>query len=210
MAKQKSTVVKEVFKVDEKLEKEFEKALTYELQDEDIKRARLPIGVNVASRQRELFSEATPDAIRNWAQGVGDDNALYTEESYGPRTRWGSQTGMGTMVGHVRTRMLGDPMPRKLKQATKGLFRGIHVFVSGGTWDWYRPIYPGGRFLVDLEMRMVNQRDTETAYGSATVSLPTRAVGLPPLPPVPVELQREAAAMFARHNELTAEQQRRP
>ncbi len=25
------------------------------------------------------------------------------------------------------------------------MFRGIHVFVSGGTWDWYRPIYPGDR-----------------------------------------------------------------
>ena len=399
------------------------------------------IGVNLASRHRELFSEATPDAIRNWAQGVGDDNPLYTDESYGPGTRWGSQIGMGTMVGHVRTPMLGDPMPRELKEATKGLFRGVHVFVSGGTWDWYRPIYPGdrvftyrgeesveekksefagrsvilvsrsvnlnqrgevvgvyrtlrvnterkksrqkgkyaarepasytdadyeridavyaeerprgaeprywedvavgdalhpmvkgpltvteiiafhagaygfvpyglkssrlghknrkrippfyiknemgvwdvaqrlhwdsewakaignpmaydygvlrqawlnhfvsdwagddaftermedsirkfnymgdtqfltgkvvgkreegGRFLVDLEMRMVNQRDAETAYGSATVSLPTREAGLPPLPPVPVALQREAAGMFARHNELTARQRRR-
>ena len=25
------------------------------------------------------------------------------------------------------------------------MFRGVHVFVSGGTWDWYRPLRPGDR-----------------------------------------------------------------
>ena len=439
MAEAKSRV-SDAFKVDDKLEKEFEQALKYELKDEDIERARLLVGVNVASRDRELFSEATPDAIRNWAQGMGDDNPLYTDESYGPTTRWGTQIAHGTMVGHVKTPMMGDPMPEELKKATKGLFRGVHVFVSGGTWDWYRHLRPGdrvftyrgeesveekksefaersvirvsrsvninqhgevvgvyrtlrveterrksrskgkyagieaadytdedyeridaiykaeharggekrywedvevgdemqpmvkgpltvseiiavhaggygfvpyglkssrlgyknrkriapfyiknemgvwdvaqrlhwdnewakaignplaydygvmrqcwlyhmvsdwcgddafierledsirkfnyqgdtqfltgkvvnkreqdGRYLVDVEMHMVNQRGTETAYGSATISLPSREAGLPPLPAVPVALQREAARMFARHNELLAERRR--
>jgi hypothetical protein len=49
---------------------------------------------------------------------------------------------------------------------------------------------------------MVNQRDLETAYANATVSLPSRVAGLTPLPSVPLDLQREAFAMFARHNEL--------
>ncbi len=436
MAQRKTRDAKEAFKVDEKLEKQFESALQYELKDEDIERAKLLIGVNVASNARELYSQATPDAMRNWAQGMGDDNPLYCDEAYGPTTRWGSQIAHGTMVGHVKTPMLGDPMPEEIKQATKSLFRGVHVFVSGGTWDWYRPLYPGdriysysgeeslevkksefagrsvirvrrsvnlnqrgevvgvyrtlrveterkksrekgkyadiepasytdedyeridaiyeaekprgadkrywedvtvgdelqpmvkgpltvteiiafhaggygfvpyglkssrlgyknrkriapfyiknemgvydvaqrlhwdsewakaignpmaydygvmrqcwlyhmvsdwagddafierledsirkfnyqgdtqflsgkvvgkreheGRFLVDLELHMVNQRDVETAYGSATVSLPSREAGLPPLPQVPVEIQREAARMFARHNELRA------
>ena len=86
-----------------------------------------------------------PDAIRNWALGVGDDNPLYIDEEYGPTTRWGTQIGHGTMVGHVKTPMLGDPIPAEIKQQTKSLFRGVHVFVSGGTWDWYRPLRPGDR-----------------------------------------------------------------
>jgi hypothetical protein len=65
-----------------------------------------------------------------------------------------------------------------------------------------------GRFLVDLHLSMVNQGDVETAYATATVSLPSRAAGLPPLPPVPVDLQRQTAAMFARHNELANELRR--
>jgi acyl dehydratase len=133
--------------VDPSLEEEFEKATAYELTDGDIERAKLLLGVNKASRYRELYSVATPDAIRNWSLGVGDDNPLYTEERYGPGTRWGSQIGHGTMVGHIKTPMLGDPIPDEIRAATKSLFRGIHVFVSGGTWEWYRPLYPGDRIF---------------------------------------------------------------
>jgi hypothetical protein len=56
---------------------------------------------------------------------------------------------------------------------------------------------------------MINQRDTETAYGTATIALPSRTDGLPLFPKVPVELEREAATMFARHTELTAQRRSR-
>ena len=131
--------------VDERVAEEFEKATASKLTDEDIEKARLLIGHDTASRQRELYSVATPDAIRNWAMGVGDDNPLYVDEDYGTGTRWGSQIAHGTMVGHVKTPMLGDPTPDDVKRATKSVFRGIHVFVSGGSWTWYRPLYPGDR-----------------------------------------------------------------
>jgi hypothetical protein len=74
MAEQKSSGVKSAFQVDEKLEKGFQEALQYELKDADIERARLLLGVYTASGARELHSEATPDALRNWAHGTGDDN----------------------------------------------------------------------------------------------------------------------------------------
>ncbi len=137
----------ESLKVDPSLEAEFERATAYLLTDEDIERAHHLLGHDTASRHRELYSVATEDAIRNWSLGVGDDNPLYTDEEYGRTTRWGSQIGHGTMVGHVKTPMLGDPIPDDVKKKTKSLFRGIHVFVSGGTWDWYRPIYPGDRIF---------------------------------------------------------------
>jgi len=127
------------------MEKEFAEALSHQLTDEDIERARLLLGHDTASRHRELYSVATPDAIRNWALGVGDDNPLYVDEQYGSGTRWGAQIGHGTMVGHVKTPMLGDPLPDEVRRAAKGLFRGVHVFVSGGTWEWYRPLLAGDR-----------------------------------------------------------------
>src|SRR6202040_1813589 len=109
----------ESLRVDAELEKEFEEAISYEPADADIERARLLVGYDVASKQRELFSVATPDAIRNWSLGIGDDNPLFTEEDYGPTTRWGSQIGHGSLAGHIKTPMLGDPIPAEIKQQTK-------------------------------------------------------------------------------------------
>ena len=134
-------------KVDDALEKEFEKAIAYEFNDDDIERAKLLLGVYTPSRNHQLNTVATPDALRNWAMGSGDDNPLYTDEDYGRGTRWGAQIGHGTMAGHLGAPMLGDGVPDEIKKATKSLFRGIHVFVSGGTWDWYRPVMAGDSIL---------------------------------------------------------------
>jgi acyl dehydratase len=135
------------FEVDAELEKEFQKALEHELTDHDIDTARLLLGLDLASKSQELYSVANSDALRNWAMGVGDDNPLFTTEDYGAGTRWGTQIGHGTQMGHIKSPMLGDPIPDAIKQQTKSLFRGVHVFVSGGTWEWYRPLRPGDRIF---------------------------------------------------------------
>ena len=49
---------------------------------------------------------------------------------------------------------------------------------------------------------MVNQRDVETAYGTATVGLPSRTGGLPLFPAVPTDLAQKTTQMWARHVEL--------
>jgi len=157
----------ESLQVAPELEAEFAEALQYRLTDEDLERARLLLGIDMASRQRELYSVATPDAIRNWALGAGDDNPLYTEEDYGPATRWGTQVGHGTMAGHVKTPMLGDPIPEEVRKQTKGLFRGVHVFVSGGSWDWYRPVRPGERIYSFAGEESIDVKQSEFAGRSA-------------------------------------------
>ena len=145
------------------ISQEFEKATQYELRDEDIERAKLLIGIDTPNKRREHISVATPDAIRNWALGMGDDNPLYVDEEYGPTTRWGSQIGPGVFMGHIKSPMLGDPMPEDIKKQTKSLFRGIHVFVSGGTWDWYRPLYPGDRLYAFSGSESVEVKQSEFA-----------------------------------------------
>src|SRR5215207_7180806 len=122
---------------------EFEKATDFALTDEDIDRARLLIGVDTASRYTEHVTTASYDSIRNFAWGLGDDNPLYCDEEYGVGARWGSQIAPNGMALIIGAPLLGDPMPAEVKKATKGVFRGVHVFVSGGSVDWYRPIYPG-------------------------------------------------------------------
>jgi acyl dehydratase len=47
------------------------------------------------------------------------------------------------MAGIINSPLLGDPLPEEVKFKTKSVFRGIHVFVSGGEWTFYNPIFPG-------------------------------------------------------------------
>jgi acyl dehydratase len=153
--------------VDPELEKEFEQALSYSLTDEDLERATLLLGIDTANRHRELHSVTNADALRNWALGVGDDNPLFVDDHYGETTRWGTQLGHGTLAGHIKTPMLGDPVPDEVKRATKSLFRGVHVFVSGGSWEWYRPVRPNERLFSYAGEETLDVKQSEFAGRSA-------------------------------------------
>ena len=70
---------------------EFEKATDYQFKEEDIERAKALVGRWAPSGAREFLTTATPDAMRNFARGYGDDNPLFASEDYGTTTRWGGQ-----------------------------------------------------------------------------------------------------------------------
>lgn len=130
-------------KTDIKQSEEWQKAVAYEITDHDIERQRGLLGYDQAAKTREYIQTATVDNIRNFAHGCGDDNPLYCDPHYARKTRWGSVIAPGMMAGVINKPMKGDPVPDEIKALRKSLFKGIHVFVSGSTWDFYRPIFPG-------------------------------------------------------------------
>lgn len=130
-------------KTDIKQSEEWQKAVAYEILDEDIERQRKLIGFWEAQKTAEYVQTASEDSIRNWAYGCGDDNPLFTDPAYARKTRWGGVIAPGMMVGQVNKPMKGDPTPPEVKALRKSLFKGIHVFVSGSGWNFYRPVRPG-------------------------------------------------------------------
>ena len=81
--------------------------------------------------------------MRNFARGYGEDNPLYCDEEYGERTRWSSQIAPQMIGIAMGSPLYGDPIPDELRKLGRGLFSGIHVFVSGQSTEWYRPLLPG-------------------------------------------------------------------
>jgi acyl dehydratase len=142
---------------------EFERATAYELLDEDIESFKLLVGADTAVSMSEYITTATPDAIRNFARAVGDDNPLWFTEHYGDGTRWGSQIAPPVMAEIINAPLRGDPLPPEVKERTRGLFRGIHVYVSGGSWEFYRPIYPGDRLYSFGGYESVEVKESEYA-----------------------------------------------
>jgi acyl dehydratase len=122
---------------------EWQTAVDFSITDEDIERARKLTGYDEASREAEYVRTATVDTIRNFAHGTGNDNPLFCDPDYAAQTRWGGVIAPGMMAGIINSPMKGDKTPDEIRALRKSLFKGVHVFVSGSTWDWYRPIYPG-------------------------------------------------------------------
>ena len=142
---------------------EWDAATSYVISDEDIEKAKMLLGVDVANNHREYIQTATTDNIRNFAHGVGNDNPLHCDPSYARGTRWGSVIAPGMMVGVINSPMKGDPMPPELKAKMKGLFRGIHVFVSGSNWEWFKPVFPGDTILSYSGQESVDVKASEFA-----------------------------------------------
>lgn len=130
-------------KTDIKQSEEWQKAVAYEILDEDVERQRQLIGVWEPQKTAEYVQTASEDSIRNWAYGCGDDNPLFTDPAYAKKTRWGGVIAPGMMVGQVNKPMKGDPTPDHVRALKKSLFKGIHVFVSGSGWNFYRPMRHG-------------------------------------------------------------------
>lgn len=141
----------------------FKEATAAEIDDADIAKDRAVLGVWAASRSQELLSTATREAIRNFAHGYGDDNPLFTDPDYGQSTRWGGQIAPQIMAAVLNAPLRGDKLPKELRG---GSYRGIHAFVSGGTWEWYRPIYAGDTLYSFSGLESVEEKASEFAERS--------------------------------------------
>lgn len=138
----------------------FKEATSSEVDDADIIKDRAALGIWAAARSQELISTATPEAIRNFAQSYGDDNPLYTDPAYGQATRWGGQVAPQIMAAVLNAPLRGDKLAKELRG---GSYRGIHAFVSGGTWEWYRPVYPGDTLFSFSGLESVEEKTSEFA-----------------------------------------------
>lgn len=139
----------------------------YEFLESDIQRAKDIVGIYHAVTQREQFSRATPDFIRNFARSYGDDNPLFVDEDYAQDTRWGGQIAPPMFNIALRQELLADRMPREHRRPA---FRGIHVFVSGSTTDWYRPVYDGDTIYAFHGFEKVELKESEFAGRSLFVT----------------------------------------
>lgn len=113
------------------------------ITDSDIELQHELSGLEEVSRSREFHSTLSLDAIRNFSLSIGDDNPLFTDETYAKKTRWGNVVAPSIMTAIVNEPLLGRRIPKDIKKKTRALFKGCQTFMSGGTWHWYRPMYPG-------------------------------------------------------------------
>lgn len=135
----------------------------YPIRDEDIELARLLVGLNAPNGSREYYTTLSSDGIRNFARGYGDDNPLFVDPTYGPATRWHGQIAPPMIGIAMSSPLLGDPIPKDVRDKTKRVFSGVHLFVSGQSSEWYRPVYPGDELFGFGGLESVEEKKSEFA-----------------------------------------------
>ncbi|MFB3917474.1 MAG: MaoC family dehydratase N-terminal domain-containing protein [Terriglobales bacterium] len=81
-------------------------------------------------RVSNIFNQhASFEAIRNFANGIGDSNPLYRDETYAANSRYGALVGSPSFLASV--------FPHWVLQG----LAGIHADHSASDWEFLRPVY---------------------------------------------------------------------
>jgi acyl dehydratase len=133
----------------------------------DIEQARRLIGLDFATSLPEHLTSASHDTLRNFAESYGDPNPLFTDEDYGTGTVWGAQIAPPLIGVAVNKPLLGDKRTPEQKRPS---FRNIHVFISGSSWDLYRPVKPGDTLYQFEGYESVEVKESEFAGTSVIIT----------------------------------------
>ena len=101
--------------------------------DTELERLRSKIGQVVQVREQPYLTELTRDAIRHWAEAIGDRNPLYLDESYARASLYGGIIAPPTILYAFSRLSIGY----------RGGLPGVHSMFGGSHWRWRRPMRLG-------------------------------------------------------------------
>lgn len=102
--------------------------------------ARSLIGVELRRHDHRWNLEASPDAVRHFCWGIGDENPLFCDPGYGRGTRWGSGLAPGCFLYTIDSAVVAPKL------------RGIQWMYGGTRWEWYRPIRHRDAFTTSVKL----------------------------------------------------------
>jgi acyl dehydratase len=105
-----------------------------------LEEARELIGIELRRTGQQWNTEASPDAVRQFCWGIGDDNPLFTDPAYGRASRWGSALAPGCFLYTIDTTVVAPKL------------RGIQWLYGGTDFEWYEPIRHRDSFAVAAKL----------------------------------------------------------
>lgn len=99
----------------------------------------------------------TLDAIRRFADGIGDRNPLWTDPSYAAETRFKTNIAPPTFLFSVFL----------CSGNTVGGLPGVHGFFGGAEWEWSRRIYLDD--VISVTFRPADVIEKESSFAQRTV-----------------------------------------
>lgn len=141
--------------------------------------AALRARVGVEFPTKPWNTVAAADTMRHFAEGIGDDNPLFTDPTYGAATRWGAMIAAPTYLNTFSNASFSG--------ARAGL-PGVFALWAGDIWTFERPVREGDRITATEKLVAVEEKPSrwggqaihqvlETIYRDATGRVVGRRVG---------------------------------
>lgn len=114
---------------------------------------RKRIGVKITDTVEPWNYEATRDAIRHYAHGIGDDNPLWCDPAYAEKTRYGSIVALPSFL-FTSSRIISGYV---------GGLSGVHAMWAGADWTWHKPVLRNDSITTEAYLKDLIEHQTRFA-----------------------------------------------
>jgi acyl dehydratase len=123
------------------------------ITDEALDALRRRLDVPIENSLEPWCHEATRDAIRHYAHGIGDDNPLWCDPAYAANTRWGGIVALPSFL-FATSRIISGYV---------GGLPGVHAMWAGADWTWHRPVRRNDAISTEARLKDLIEHETRFA-----------------------------------------------
>ena len=123
------------------------------ITEEGLASLRERIGVKITNTIEPWNYEATRDAIRHYAHGIGDDNPLWCDPEYAKNTKFGDVVALPSFM-FTTSRIISGYC---------GGLSGIHAMWAGADWNWHKPVLRNDEIKTEAYLKDLVEHQTKFA-----------------------------------------------
>lgn len=123
------------------------------ITEEGLDSLRKRIGVKIENTIEPWNYEATRDAIRHYAHGIGDDNPLWCDPEYAKNTKFGDVVALPSFM-FTTSRIISGYC---------GGLSGVHAMWAGADWNWHKPVMRNDEIRTEAYLKDLVEHQTKFA-----------------------------------------------
>ena len=123
------------------------------ITEEGLDDLRKRIGVKIENTVEPWNYEASRDAIRHYAHGIGDDNPLWCDPEYAKQTKYGSVVALPSFLFTTS----------RIVSGYCGGLPGVHAMWAGAKWAWNKPVLRNHTIRTEAYLKELIPHETKFA-----------------------------------------------
>ncbi|WP_439133548.1 FAS1-like dehydratase domain-containing protein [Pseudomaricurvus sp.] len=123
------------------------------ITEEGLASLRERIGVKITNTIEPWNYEATRDAIRHYAHGIGDNNPLWCDPEYAKKTQYGDVVALPSFM-FTTSRIISGYC---------GGLSGVHAMWAGADWNWHKPVLRNDTITTEAYLKDLVEHNTKFA-----------------------------------------------